>query len=427
MYKRWLPTAGLILATAVAITLGYGTSSIAASFTSPMRQLAGRNEPVNYRLVELPTLGGAQDFANFINDRGWVTGAADLTGGQSEHAFLWRDGQMLDLGTLGGSNSLAWPVNDSGEVAGDSVTSTADPLNENFCHFNIDGVPESTDRTCLGFVWLRGAMTALPTLGGNNSQVFGINNRGQIAGTAEVRRPDPSCVLPQVLDWKPVVWGPEGEIQQLRVFTGDSVGAVVAINDVGQAVGGSGMCGPLSPAASAHPLLWQGHNVTYLGGFGGVMNNLAFGINNRGQVVGFSDLPGDTTTHAFLWQNGKMSDLGTLAGDFASFAFGINDRGQVVGQSCDINFNCRAFIWQDGVMSDLNSLINPRSALYLMLAESINAGGEIAGIAFNQSTGGVPAFAAIPAIGYGVHPSSKVNLPASVRKRLQQRSGLGSK
>jgi len=51
MYKRWLPTAGLILATAVAITLGYGTSSIAASFTSPMRQLAGSNEPVNYRLV----------------------------------------------------------------------------------------------------------------------------------------------------------------------------------------------------------------------------------------------------------------------------------------------------------------------------------------------------------------------------------------
>lgn len=426
MYMRWL-TADLILATVVAITLGYGTSSIAATFTSPMRPLAGRYEPVNYRLVELPTLGGAQDFANFINDRGWVTGAADLTGGQNEHAFLWRDGQMLDLGTLGGSNSLAWPVNDAGEVAGDSITSTADPLKENFCHFNIDGVSESTDRTCLGFTWLHGVMTPLPTLGGNNSSVFGINNRGQIAGTAEVAEPDPSCVPPQVLDWKPVVWGTRGEIQQFRVFPGDSVGGVLAINDVGQAVGGSGMCGPVSPTASVHPLLWQGHTVVYLGGFGGAMGNLAFDINNRRQVVGFSDLPGDTTTHAFLWQNGKMTDLGTLAGDFASFAFGINDRGQVVGQSCDINFNCRAFIWQDGVMSDLNSLITPHSALYLMLAESINAAGEITGIAFNQATGGVPAFVAIPAMGYGIHPSWKVEEPASVRKHLQRSWAWGLK
>lgn len=121
------------------------------------------------------------------------------------------------------------------------------------------------------------------------------------------------------------------------------------------------------------------------------MFNAAFDINNRGQVVGLSDLPGDTTTHAFLWQNVVMTDLGTLPGDFASFAFGINDRGQVVGQSCDVNFNCRAFVWQDGVMTDLNELVSPGSSLYLMVGESINADGEITGIGFDQETGGVPA------------------------------------
>jgi probable HAF family extracellular repeat protein len=48
------------------------------------------------------------------------------------------------------------------------------------------------------------------------------------------------------------------------------------------------------------------------------MNNIALAINNRGQIVGESDLPGDTATHAFLWQNGVMTDLGTLPGDAIS-------------------------------------------------------------------------------------------------------------
>ncbi len=45
------------------------------------------------------------------------------------------------------------------------------------------------------------------------------------------------------------------------------------------------------------------------------MNNVAFGINNLGQVAGLSGVPGDATAHAFLWQDGMMTDLGTLPGD----------------------------------------------------------------------------------------------------------------
>jgi probable HAF family extracellular repeat protein len=115
-----------------------------------------------------------------------------------------------------------------------------------------------------------------------------------------------------------------------------------------------------------------------------------------------------------------MTDLGTLPGDFASFAFGINDQSQVVGQSCDVNFNCRAFLWQSGVMTDLNALVPPDS-IYLMLGESINASGEITGLAFDQESGGVPAYVAIPADQQGIHAVSKPMLPASVRSRFERK------
>ena len=61
-------------------------------------------------------------------------------------------------------------------------------------------------------------MTALPNLpGGNNANVFWINNLGQISGDAENGTFDSSCsqVTPfQVHRFQPVIWGPNGEIRE---------------------------------------------------------------------------------------------------------------------------------------------------------------------------------------------------------------------
>jgi hypothetical protein len=41
-----------------------------------------------------------------------------------------------------------------------------------------------------------------------------------------------------------------------------------------------------------HAVLWQNSSVTDLGSLGGALNNVALAINNQGQVVGDSNLPG---------------------------------------------------------------------------------------------------------------------------------------
>ena len=359
-----------------------------------------------YVVKDLGTLGGTASVAEGINDRGWVVGSANLAGDQNGHAYLWRDGVMTDLGTLGGPNSQEqWPVNDNrGLIVGTAETKAMDPFNEDFCSFDFDlGVPQ-TGLICLGFLWRDGLMTALGTLGGNNSYAAGVNNRGQAVGWAENSTLDPTCLPPQMLDFEAVIWGPEqGDIQELPPLQGDTVAMATGINDNGLVIGRSGVCSN----SSLHGVVWQEGMPTDLGNLGGVLNTQPWAINSRGQVVGNSDLAGDNNQpppqqpppfHTFLWtKDSGMQDLGTLPGDVYSSAFGINEQGQVVGGSCTQNFNlCRAFLWQNGVMTDANALVMGPTSLHLWFGNDINSRGEIAAYALDQSNGEFHAALAIP-------------------------------
>lgn len=424
----------------------------ALSISHPLAAQRSGSSPRHYSVINLGTLGGTQGAAFGINNKGWVTGDANLPGDQNEHGFLWRKGVKTDLGTFGGPNSSAPGFqNDKGVIVGAAQTPETDPLGENFfsAYFCTALPCDGIDRVSLPFRWQDGVMTVLPTLGGDQGQAIAVNNLIQVVGVAENNTQDPSCVLPQRLDFEAVIWGPKGEIRELPPFPGDVAGGAIAINDNSQVVGFSGTCGSTSfPAAffitdSVHATLWregeEGWAVTDLGGFGGKMNNLAVAINNGGQVAGQSDLAGDTTGHAFLWQNGVMTDLGTLPGDVFSASSGINNKGQIVGQSCDVNFNCRAFLWENGVMTDLNTLIPSGSSLSLIYGADINDRGEIVGEAFDQSTGDAPAFLAIPCddehaddegclaaaqAAVGIE-RTRVVLPENVREQLRQRRGFG--
>ena len=78
----------------------------------------------------------------------------------------------------------------------------------------------------------------------------------------------------------------------------------------------------------------DGMGMRDLGTFSGDTYSEARGINDAGQVVGYSATAGDHHLHAFITDpNGMgMRDLGTLGGARRCVP-GINDTGQVVGFS----------------------------------------------------------------------------------------------
>lgn len=117
----------------------------------------------------IPTLGGSSSGARSINDRGEIVGAADRADGRS-HAFLLRNGAMIDLGTLGGHRSVAYKINERGVVVGSSTTT--------------NGVPSPPNRAFL--YTSEGGMISLGTLGGPNSVAYDVNDGGFVVGAAEI-------------------------------------------------------------------------------------------------------------------------------------------------------------------------------------------------------------------------------------------------
>jgi len=351
----------------------------------------------SYRVTDLGTEGTVNlGCAMSVNNQGWTeVMAQNLTAGQQDNifgqllsgrAFIDVGGFKTDLGTLGGSNtSMNWgQINDVGQVVGFSETSVADPNGEDVCGFG-------THVKCLPFLWQSSVMSALPTLGGNNGEASGINNHGQIVGFAETAAVDSGC-SPNLIR-SPVMWK-NGKPQALPTVDKDPDGMANGINDQGQIVGFTGTCG-----AALHAVSWEGNTVTALPDFG--TGAIAQFINGPGQIAGIVGSADNTTQYGALWQNGELTSLGLLPGDFGGLASGINNRGQIVGSNFDSNFSwSHGFLWENGVMIDLNTLIPASANLYVTMANEINERGQISGMAIvisGPDAGNIHAFLASPA------------------------------
>jgi probable HAF family extracellular repeat protein len=272
---------------------------------------------------------------------------------------------IYDLGTLGGTNSSGYAVNDAGGVAGDSQTGSAA-----YHAFRYDGTPGS------------GVMRDLSTLGGTASGGYDINTSGQVAGFSQITGDGASHAIRY--DGTP---GSGGIMRDLGSLGGDSFGW--ALNDAGQVAGESYLPGNTAVRAFRYDGTPGGGGVMRdLGTLGG-QNSRGFGINNAGQVGGFSEIApgapfGDTAYHAFRYDGtpgsgGVMRDLGTLGGR-ESFGGSVNDAGRVTGYSYitgDEAFHAFRYDGSPGsggVMRDLGTLGGANS-----FGVSLNDAGQVAG------------------------------------------------
>jgi len=207
---------------------------------------------------------------------------------------------MTNLGSFWPGNSYAFGINNAGQIVGSADTSAG----------------------ARAFLYDADLITNLGTLGGTNSYAFGINSLKQITGSSQNSRDAMQAFL-----WE------NGRLSNLN---------------------------ELVPVA-----------------FGWDLRD-ARGINDLGTIIGWGFING--AEHAFFYSNGRVTDIGMLQGAATSYALGLNNSNEVVGACSFRNASSRAFVWRNGSVQDLDDLLPIGSGWELREALGINDSGKIVGV-----------------------------------------------
>jgi probable HAF family extracellular repeat protein len=154
-------------------------------------------------------------------------------------------------------------------------------------------------------------------------------------------------------------------VTDLGLLPGCSSSYALGINNNGQVVGTA-----VTSAYQAHAFLWSSGTMCALGAIAGYSQSEAAGITASGQIVGVSMQSNGYQDRAFLYSNGTMGDLGTLPNGSWSFACGINSSGQIVGESDVGSGRCRAFVCNNDTIIDLGTLTADATDSRLSFGES---------------------------------------------------------
>jgi probable HAF family extracellular repeat protein len=343
-------------------------------------------------VIDLGTLGGTSSQAFGINDAGQVVGYAETA--SQGRAFLYTDtngnglsdpGEMVGFGTFGGHFSQAYDINETGQVVGYAQTPSGLTHAFLFTDKNGNGGNDPGEMVDLGTL---GGTSS--TLGGTLSEAYfseahGINNAGQVVGYAQT----PSGLTHAFLytDTNGNGSNDPGEMIDLGTL-GGTLSEAQDINEAGRVVGYARTLSSIVHAFVYTDKDGDGTSdpgeMVDLGTLGGT-SSYAYDINEAGQVVGLADTASGVP-HAFLYTDtngnglsdpGEMVDLGTLGGT-SSYAYGINEAGQVAGFSYTASGAIHAFIYTD---ANGDGTSDPGEMLDLGPgdAQAINSAGQVVG------------------------------------------------
>jgi probable HAF family extracellular repeat protein len=297
-----------------------------------------------YRAHEIVGPDNVVLFPQTLNDAGATAGNTDADYPTHEDSFIrGAHGayQQFDA-AFGGIKSTVYGLNLRGDAAGQAMSPTSwiayykphgkPPIDlfagqARVSQSQANGVNASgmvvgtfttTNDLTHAFSWQRGHITALPSLGGQNTKAFAINDAGVIVGTSEA--------FPL---WR-----------------------------------------------STHAVKWENGGVTDMGGLGYTEDggDMPFSVNAAGWATGYCRVA-FAGVHACVWHDGVAEDVGTLDGTWSE-GRSINASNVVVGRAGYPRSTGHAFVWKDGVISDLNDLVAMHGVM-LMDAPAINGAGQI--------------------------------------------------
>lgn len=318
----------------------------------------------SYNVTDLGMLpGGWQIQPQRLNNSGAAVGWCLISADDGDYyrGFLWRNGSMTDTGTFGGSNSWAYGINDSGDVVGSAETPDY--------YFDEYGFLRNCSHA---FLWRNGANTDLGTLGGNNSWAYAVNSSRYVVGWSETGLVD--------ADGHPVnhafIW-----LNGVMLDLNDSIisgsgwefTSASGITESGMIIG----AGVHSGAASAFICDFITGSLTEIPALAG--NPVyPYSVNTASTAVGGTYTQAyPFTSTAFIWDSARGTRaLGLLPGFAYSQANSINNAGQIVGRMTSADqMTDTAVLWYSGGVSDLNPLLSP--SYNLNNALSINAYGQV--------------------------------------------------